>query len=51
MDERSKALLIEAIDSAKKNHIAPPCFEPNEEILRLIWYVMQYVDERTAGRW
>lgn len=43
MDKKDEALIREAIDSAKKNGIAPPCFEPNYEIIRLVWYCMMWI--------
>lgn len=43
MDEKDKAVVLEAMDSAKKNGITPTCFEPNDAVIRLVWYCMMWL--------
>ena len=43
MNDNDKAQLREAIESAKRVGIVPECFQPNDDILRLIWYVVMWM--------
>lgn len=54
MDELN-GKIMEAIDSARRVGITPPCFEPNDSIVRLIrfvhvWLLAEQYERAKGGR-